>query len=619
MVATRQQRRMSKFTAAALATAVLVALTVPSTAAALSPPAPPVASVVANPGPVKIGIVGGELLAASGVALPLPSCGAEAEACVWIDGEVLADGRLIVDERAVDLPAVDVPLGELGVPVSLRVDPYLRPTSGSVVSPAGQLVRLGFELGATVAVDLSGLGLGPLLGGVDLSCSVGPVRVNLTSGVSGPLTGVPLDPDTGAASLVDGALTVPPLTCSPFVMSTLPMLVNSGLLSSVLPGGFDINALLGEIDLGALVGGLDLGDLDLGGLDLGEVNVGALLGDLGGITLDLSDPRGSLNSVNAALNLPTAPGAIGVRLNVVISQGTDPGGATILPGGALWPAPGFFDVPSGEFFTEPVQWLAAHGITSGVRPGYFDPQAPVTRGQMAAFLWRTMDQPSSDDDCGFADVDEGRYFSAAVCWLKENGITVGVGGNGSIFAPDAVVKRSEMALFLWRLTGKQPALATSGFADVARNATFSSAVDWLREAGITNGVSARSFDPAGRVSRGQMAAFLHRLASNAGAWPESMRLPSSADGELRCLAIGVCPPGDGSPPEPDDPGTIDPAVPPNVIGLRTRQAIERLVEAGFGARVVERDGTSLPVTMDFRDDRVNLSVVDDVVVSARVG
>jgi hypothetical protein len=107
-----------------------------------------------------------------------------------------------------------------------------------------------------------------------------------------------------------------------------------------------------------------------------------------------------------------------------------------------------------------------------------------------------------------------------------------------------------------------------------------------------------------------------------------MRLPSAVDGDMRCMAIGVCPPpgvypppetGGPDPVSPPETGGPDPVPLPDVVGLRTRQAIERLVDAGFGARVVERDGVSLPVTMDYRPDRVNLSVADDIVVRAAWG
>ena len=629
---------MRRFAAATIVVAVLGALVSP--VSALSPPREPDAAVVANPGPVRITFTGGEL-SLSSLDVPLPICD-ESGICPSIGAELDAAGRLVIDDGAVNLPAIDVPLGDLGVPVGLTVVPFLRPTPGSVVAPAGQLVRLGFEFGARVSVDVSSLGLGSLLGGIDLSCGVGPVRVNLTSGVSGGLSGVPFDASTGSASLVDGAISVPPLNCSPFLMSTLPMLIRSGALSSLLPAGIDLTDLLGGIDLGSVLGDLDLGDLsglDLGGIDLEGLDLAGLVGGLEGITLDLTDPQGSLGSLNSALGLPTTPGTIGVRLNVTITAGPETGGEMIEPGTEVWPLPGFVDVPTGEFFAEPVRWLAAHGITSGVRPGYFDPMSPVTRGQMAAFLWRTMDQPASDTDCGFNDVVEERYFAAAVCWMKENAITNGMGGNTTVFAPDAPVKRSEMALFLWRLTGEQPSDLPSGFRDVASNASFADAVDWLKATRITNGVSSTAFDPAGRVSRGQMAAFLHRMASNGDAWPDSMRLPSAADGELRCLAIGFCPgptednEGPGGPgvpclapvglcPPDGPPGGGDaepPTTLPDVVGMWTRQAIETLVDAGYAVRVVERDGTSFPVTFDFRLDRVNLAVAGDRVVRASLG
>ena len=112
---------------------------------------------------------------------------------------------------------------------------------------------------------------------------------------------------------------------------------------------------------------------------------------------------------------------------------------------------GFTDVPPGAYYAEAVDWLVAENITNGVAPGLFAPDDVVTRDQMAAFLWRFMGSPAPLASPDFTDVPPGVYFTDAVAWLAENGITQGI-GNG-LYGPAQVVSRSQMAAFLWRLAG----------------------------------------------------------------------------------------------------------------------------------------------------------------------
>ena len=41
-----------------------------------------------------------------------------------------------------------------------------------------------------------------------------------------------------------------------------------------------------------------------------------------------------------------------------------------------------------RWFSEAVAWLADTGVTTGVSPGVYAPEATVSRAQMAAFLCR---------------------------------------------------------------------------------------------------------------------------------------------------------------------------------------------------------------------------------------
>ena len=54
------------------------------------------------------------------------------------------------------------------------------------------------------------------------------------------------------------------------------------------------------------------------------------------------------------------------------------------------------------------------------------------------------------------------------------------------------------------------------------------------------------------------------------------------------------------------------------VGLEEDEALEKASANNVPARVVERDGESLPVTMDFMPGRLNLSVKEGKVSHVRV-
>ncbi|MCC5947050.1 MAG: S-layer homology domain-containing protein [Nitriliruptoraceae bacterium] len=177
------------------------------------------------------------------------------------------------------------------------------------------------------------------------------------------------------------------------------------------------------------------------------------------------------------------------------------------------------DVAADRYFTDGVVWLRQHRISDGWgNTGEFRPDATVTRGQMAAFLWRMMGEPAGAPSHAFTDVPPGAYYDPAVRWLTAEGITDGVGNTG-LFMPDRPVRRGEMATFLWRLTGSSGGSPTAGWRDTGDGRFYDAAVDWLTAMEITNGVgSTNTFAPDRSVTRAEMAAFLHRTASNRAAW-----------------------------------------------------------------------------------------------------
>ena len=156
----------------------------------------------------------------------------------------------------------------------------------------------------------------------------------------------------------------------------------------------------------------------------------------------------------------------------------------------------------------PVAWLVANGITTGTSPDAFSPDAPVTRGQLAAMLWRMVGSPQPAQQHGFDDVVRS-WQHDPVSWMAEEGITTGT--TAFSFEPEGHVTRGQMAVFVWRLAGEPTVGSPSGFTDVTLGWQVD-AVDWLAAVDITTGTSPTSYEPNAPVSRGQVAALLHRTA-----------------------------------------------------------------------------------------------------------
>jgi hypothetical protein len=105
----------------------------------------------------------------------------------------------------------------------------------------------------------------------------------------------------------------------------------------------------------------------------------------------------------------------------------------------------FRDIAGGTHAAE-VAALARSGITSGCAPGQFCPNQHVTRGQMATFIANGFDIPRRAP--GFRDVDRDSPHGRAIGGLVAAGIVKGY-GDGT-FRPHEPVTRGEMAAFLWR-------------------------------------------------------------------------------------------------------------------------------------------------------------------------
>ena len=157
-----------------------------------------------------------------------------------------------------------------------------------------------------------------------------------------------------------------------------------------------------------------------------------------------------------------------------------------------------------------IEFIADRGITRGCNAPIVDrfcPAERVTRAEMAAFL-RARGLSLQAPRTFFSDVPTNAWFAPYVEALADSGITTGVGAGR--YAPDQLVSRAEMAVFLTRAFQLPVAAAGTSFSDVGVGQWYAPAVEAIRLAGITAGCGPSTYCPLAAVRRDEMATFLTR-------------------------------------------------------------------------------------------------------------
>ena len=169
----------------------------------------------------------------------------------------------------------------------------------------------------------------------------------------------------------------------------------------------------------------------------------------------------------------------------------------------------FLDVNETQFFHDSVIWAVENGITGGVDDTHFGPTGVCNRAQVVTFLWSAAGKPApTRTENPFTDVPDGSWYTDAVLWAFENGITAGA--DATHFNPGGVCHRAQVVTFLWNAEGAPaPTLQENPFRDVPAGSWYAAPVLWAFENGITAGTSATTFNPGGQCLRAQVVAFLY--------------------------------------------------------------------------------------------------------------
>ncbi len=111
----------------------------------------------------------------------------------------------------------------------------------------------------------------------------------------------------------------------------------------------------------------------------------------------------------------------------------------------------------------------------------------------------------------FEDLRPDGWYAPGVAYALENHLFYGA--TDTLFRPNVAMTRSMAVTVLWRLAGEPVPQTQANFTDVPAGSYYAAAVSWASENGITGGVGGGRFNPAGNITREQLASLLYRYAA----------------------------------------------------------------------------------------------------------
>ena len=170
----------------------------------------------------------------------------------------------------------------------------------------------------------------------------------------------------------------------------------------------------------------------------------------------------------------------------------------------------FADVKATDWYYSSILWAKEYGITSGKGEAVFAPNEGCTRAQVVTFLWAANGKPLPLRKCNpFTDVSLDAWYTTAVLWAVEKGITAGI--SETAFGPDLTCTRAQIVTFLYAAVGKPKVTGISRFADVADTDWYARPVTWVMENKVTSGIGNGNFGPNDTCTRAQVVTFLSKV------------------------------------------------------------------------------------------------------------
>ncbi len=176
------------------------------------------------------------------------------------------------------------------------------------------------------------------------------------------------------------------------------------------------------------------------------------------------------------------------------------------------PSKAFEDLDTSLWYHEAIDYVLEQQYFNGMSEKIFAPDGTMTRAMFVTVLSRMEGIDAAQySGSSFTDVAAGQWYSAAIEWASQNGIVLGVGDDR--FDPDAQVTREQMAAIMYRYANYQK-IDTSG-GDTSKFDTFTDKAlvsDWAKDAmiwttssEIIHGMGDGTLAPQSSSTRAQVA------------------------------------------------------------------------------------------------------------------
>ena len=177
----------------------------------------------------------------------------------------------------------------------------------------------------------------------------------------------------------------------------------------------------------------------------------------------------------------------------------------------------FTDVSEGDWFYDPVCFVYSQGLMTGTSATTFEPNTHLSRAMLVAVLHRLEGSPQASAG-DFTDVADGDWYAQAVNWAASVGVVNGF--DDGTFQPNAAITREQMAAIL-RNYAAYKGLDVTAADDLANYSDASSVSDWAKESiqwavgsGLLGGYEDGTLRPQGTTTRAEVASVLQRALGN---------------------------------------------------------------------------------------------------------
>ena len=177
----------------------------------------------------------------------------------------------------------------------------------------------------------------------------------------------------------------------------------------------------------------------------------------------------------------------------------------------------FIDVHPGDWFYDPVCFVYENGLMTGTSATTFEPNTSLSRAMLVAVLHRLEGSPQASGG-DFTDVADGDWYAQAVNWAASVGVVNGF--DDGTFQPNAAITREQMAAILRNYAAyKGLDVSASGslstFTDAASVSDWAKeSVEWAVGSGLIGGYEDSTLRPQGTTTRAEVASVLQRALGN---------------------------------------------------------------------------------------------------------